>query len=316
MKLLGRDGAADSSPPWPEPTVMTHHPASLPPPAEAPAVSSVNIVRTSTLGVPADAAKSLADCVRRLPIGTSGPRTAFITTFVNPHSAIRLRTDQNLSTLLNRFDLVLPDGIGMCIAMRCLHKRPALRVSFDSTSLAPAVFAAACRHGSTIALIGGAPGVAKQAAEHLRVQFPGIRIVATFDGYNERDLALASPEVVTADIAICGMGIGVQEGFLVALQERGWNGCGFTCGAYFDHLNAGFRYYPAWIDGLHLRWAYRLYREPKRLWRRYLVDYPYFILLFLKALFEMHLPSRSRSGDLKGMHAAGLVVEPTTSLKH
>jgi len=255
------------------------------------------VVRTSTVGVRIDVAASLSDYVRQMPIGSRARAESFIATFLNPYSALRVRHEQSLSQLLDRFDLVMPDGIGLCVAVRHLHRRRAARVSFDSTSLAPIVFAAACRYGSTIALVGGAPGVATRAAERLRVTFPGIRIVATFDGYQECDLALRTLPSLAPDIVICGMGTGQQEMFLIELQERGWNGCGFTCGGYLDQLNEGFLYYPAWVDALNFRWAFRLFREPRRLWRRYMIDYPYFVLLVLQSLlmnFSGGASARSR----------------------
>ena len=71
---------------------------------------------------------------------------------------------------------------------------------------------------------------------------------------------------------------------LLALVEAGWRGCGFTCGGYLDQLGGGMRYYPAWVDRANLRFAYRLLREPRRLWRHYLIDYQGFTLLFARPL--------------------------------
>jgi exopolysaccharide biosynthesis WecB/TagA/CpsF family protein len=74
------------------------------------------------------------------------------------------------------------------------------------------------------------------------------------------------------------MGTGKQELFLQGLANRGWHGIGITCGGYLDQLSGGFNYYPAVVDRLNLRFAYRLIKEPRRLWRRYLLDYPRFVL--------------------------------------
>jgi N-acetylglucosaminyldiphosphoundecaprenol N-acetyl-beta-D-mannosaminyltransferase len=106
--------------------------------------------------------------------------------------------------------------------------------------------------------------------------------VRTFDGFDELDAAVHFASEQSIDIVICAMGCGAQEDFLLRLQESGWTGCGFTCGGYFDQLGNGLRYYPEWIDKNHLRWLYRLYQEPGRLWKRYAVQYSLFCLLLLK----------------------------------
>jgi N-acetylglucosaminyldiphosphoundecaprenol N-acetyl-beta-D-mannosaminyltransferase len=73
------------------------------------------------------------------------------------------------------------------------------------------------------------------------------------------------------------MGAPLQERFLLQLADDGWHGIGFTCGGFLDQLIDGKNYYPAWADRLNIRFLYRLAKEPRRLWRRYLVDYQVFI---------------------------------------
>jgi len=80
------------------------------------------------------------------------------------------------------------------------------------------------------------------------------------------------------------MGSLVQESFLLALMGSGWRGLGFTCGGFLDQLSNGFNYYPKLVNALNLRWAYRLAKDPRRLWRRYLLDYPVFAFGLCKAL--------------------------------
>jgi len=79
------------------------------------------------------------------------------------------------------------------------------------------------------------------------------------------------------DIVIAGMGGVKQEKFLLDLVARGWRGVGFTCGGYLDQLAKRYHYYPRWVDRYNLRFAYRLWQEPSRLWRRYLLEYPLFL---------------------------------------
>lgn len=202
-----------------------------------------------------------------------------LVTFANPGVVPLARRSAAFQQSLRAFDIVLPDGIGMCAAMHWLHGLPAKRVSFDTTSLAPALFARARLRNLKIALVGGAPQVAEQARAQILAHFPGVQITVTLDGYGDMAAKASIVREHKPDIVICGMGSGRQEAFLLELKRQGWRGWGFTCGGYFDQLVGGMTYYPRWIDAANLRWAYRLVREPGRLWRRYFIDYSHFGVL-------------------------------------
>jgi N-acetylglucosaminyldiphosphoundecaprenol N-acetyl-beta-D-mannosaminyltransferase len=255
---------------------------------------SASMVLTDTLGVPVhailpSAGESAAAAVARFLATTS--KDVVLVTFANPATAIIARHAAAFRHDLAAFDMVLPDGSGMCLAMKLLHKLAAQRVSFDSTSLAPAIFNLARERQSSIVLVGGAPLVADRARARILEHFPGIRITGAIDGFRHLDAIASAVEECRPDIVICGMGSGLQEALLLKLRERGWRGWGFTCGGYLDQLQTEISYYPRWIDRANLRWAYRLAREPGRLWRRYLIDYSHFGLLLCAALASRTWPN-------------------------
>lgn len=238
--------------------------------------------RIHVLGLPLDLCGSLALALDTVEAKLESGE-GFLTTFVNPAAVVLARRDVGFARALPRFDMVLPDGIGLVHAVSRLRGERPARVSFDSTSLALPVFSLAERTARTVALVGGAPSVAERAASRLRRSFPDLRLVATADGFGDVAEKAERLRALAPDIVVCGMGGGAQEEFLLALSESGWRGCGFTCGGYLDQLGTGLQYYPAWIDRMNLRWAYRLALEPRRLWRRYLIEYSFFGLLFLRA---------------------------------
>lgn len=237
---------------------------------------------TETVGLPVHAlltadAEHAAEAA--LDLIDSIAQDVVLMTFANPGVVPLARRSVAFQRSLCEFDIVLPDGIGMCAAMLWLHGLPARRVSFDTTSLAPALFARARLRNLKIALVGGAPQVAERARAQIVAHFPGIQIVAALDGYGDTAAKASVVREIKPDIVICGMGSGRQEEFLLELKRQGWRGWGFTCGGYFDQLISGMAYYPRWIDAANLRWAYRLVREPGRLWRRYFIDYSHFGVL-------------------------------------
>ena len=251
--------------------------------------------KTETVGLPvyallaADpgrAAEAVLDFVEGMA------KDVVLVTFANPGAVPLARRSASFRRSLREFDVVLPDGIGLCMAMRWLHGLDAQRVSFDTTSLAPALFARARFRGLRIVLVGGAPKVAEQARARIEAHFPGIQITAAYDGYGDMAAKAMSVAELRPDIVICGMGSVRQEAFLLELKHQGWRGWGFTCGGYLDQLIDGIAYYPRWINAANLRWAYRLRREPGRLWRRYLIDYPHFGVLVLAA--SLRKPRQAR----------------------
>lgn len=233
--------------------------------------------KTLTVGVRVDAFATVNEAVE-LAFAAYEKKHPWLMTFVNPATVVLAHHQPMLREALEKFDAVAPDGSGMVLAMRLSHPRvPVTRISFDSTSLAPAILETAARREIAIVLIGGKPGTAKRAAECLTHAYRGLRIVGIFDGYCDHNATVNAIAQLSPGIVIAGMGGLVQELFLIHLVERGWHGLGFTCGGYLDQTALkGETYYPEWINRHNLRFAYRFVMEPKRLGRRYLMEYPVF----------------------------------------
>lgn len=229
--------------------------------------------RVEFCGLPITVGLTVASVIERT-FGMDFGDVPILTTFINP-AAFHLAKDScSYVEALGQFDIVLPDGIGVVWGLRIMMGVHTERVSFDSTSLALPVLRRAQRDGKSVMLIGGAPSVAERAGKRLAVAVPGLRIIGIMDGFRsfreyENAVRLAKP-----DVTICGMGAPRQEELLVRLrQARAWRGLGFTCGGYFDQLQDGLTYYPPLVDQWEIRWLYRLTREPRRLFRRYAIEY-------------------------------------------
>jgi UDP-N-acetyl-D-mannosaminuronic acid transferase (WecB/TagA/CpsF family) len=188
-----------------------------------------------------------------------------LVTFVNPQSLLTARRSPGFLDDLARFDLVLPDSIVLARLASALRREPVARRSFDGNSLAPAVFALCRERSLRVGFVGGQPGVAEAAARVFANAFglpSGLTAAGFFRDRAHRRDVLRSLADHGLDVVVCGMGTGAQERFLLDLVDEGWTGLGFTCGGYLDQAaRAGVRYYPAVVDALHLRAAYRMCRE-------------------------------------------------------
>jgi exopolysaccharide biosynthesis WecB/TagA/CpsF family protein len=193
------------------------------------------IRRIDAFGLPLDACTDLqaAASAFRKKLAAGEP---FLVTFMNPSCVALNRKTPRFAEAVTRFDMVLPDGIGLSKAAEAIHGMPVERISFDSTSLALEVFGEAQRRGSRVLLVGGVPGVAERAAARIRESYPDLRIIGALDGYGPRAEKVAQIQALAPDIVVCGMGAVAQEEMLLALAEAGWRGCGFTCGGYLDQF--------------------------------------------------------------------------------
>lgn len=241
--------------------------------------------------------KSAADTLRELAALLGRPQPAWkqvdhsrpkaiIVTFANPLT-VRLSLDlPDYLGLLAKFDAVLPDGQLLASSASRILGRSVLRSSFDGNSLAPEVFSHCRSNRLRVALIGGTPGIAEAAASEFEREF-GITIPYKRSGFfaSESDRAAAIRELVARkiDVLVCGMGAPHQDRFLLDAKETEWKGVGFSCGGYLDQaVCGGVRYYPEIVNRLNLRAPYRLLREPRRLWKRYLIEYQPFLIADLR----------------------------------
>ena len=213
---------------------------------------------------------------------------------VNPLGCAISRKHPQYTKDLAQFDWVICDGIGMVIAARRIHRLPINRLTFDRTSLATPVLNWAARKGVEAVLVGAKPGIAQRAGELMVELTPGLKLARTFSGYNG-DPALAREYLLNhpGKLVVCGMGSPRQEAFLLDLKQSGWKGIGFTCGGFLDQIVENVDYFPLWVNRMHVRFLYRIFKEPRRLWRRYLIDYQVFMGRFVKEYSAQVLGGKS-----------------------
>lgn len=246
------------------------------------------MARVNLHGIPVDSVDSETPVLRAM-LARIGSGTPFLLSFVNPAAWAISRREADYVGMLRRFDLVLPDGIGVAWALRRLHDPRAERISFDASSLYLPLFAELNARRASVFVTGAGPGVAERAIARMRDEFPDIDYRGCRDGYQERESLRNQIKEAAPDVVLCGMGVPHQERFILSLKDAGFNGIMISCGGFIDQLAAAERYYPAWIDKLELRWAWRIYREPRRLWRRYFVDYWPFILTAVPTVIRRQL---------------------------
>jgi N-acetylglucosaminyldiphosphoundecaprenol N-acetyl-beta-D-mannosaminyltransferase len=183
--------------------------------------------------------------------------------------------------------LAVPDGMPLVWALRALGHRDATRI------YGPDLMANYCergaRTGTRMYLYGGrSPEALEQLTGALRARFPGLQIVG---GWSppfrpltdaERDDVAARIDASGADVVWVGTGQPKQEHWMAEMRDRLAAPVLVGVGAAFDFHAGIVSQAPGWMQRNGLEWAYRLSREPRRLWRRYARYNPLFVAAFAR----------------------------------
>ena len=203
------------------------------------------------------------------------------------HGVMESQRDPRLREVHNAAGLTVPDGVPMVWAGRYAGASTIERVY--GPDMMSAVCELAAERGWRSFFYGGAPGTADLVAERLAARFPGLRVAGTYSP-PFRELTTAEDEEVTsmitasgADLVWVGLSTPKQERWMAAHVGRFDSPCIlFGVGAAFD-IHAGLkRDAPQWVRRLGLHWLFRLLQEPRRLWRRYAINNPAFLVSVLR----------------------------------
>lgn len=211
--------------------------------------------------------------------------------FVHPHALNIATHNESLRAQLESADLVLPDGIGLQIASRLLRQR--LKHNVNGTDLLPTLCRALAERKISLSLVGAAPGVAQECAERLKQAHPGLVLGAIAHGFmNEHETQEFVRKVqLVGGVVLVGMGTPIQESWAWKFLAPVKGITVLTVGGLFDFYAGKVERAPMAVREVGLEWLWRLYQEPTRLAKRYIVGNP----LFLFRAMKQRLLSRPRT---------------------
>jgi N-acetylglucosaminyldiphosphoundecaprenol N-acetyl-beta-D-mannosaminyltransferase len=219
----------------------------------------------------------------------------------NVHAVMAAAEDPGLRGALLRSSVNVPDGQPLVWAMSALGHRLESRVY--GPELMMRACARAAKSGQRLYLYGGRnQGALVQLALNIRQRFPGVKIVG---GYSPPHRPLTDEERVAvvreinaskADVVWVGIGVPKQEKWMAEMRPTLKAPVLIGVGAAFDFHAGLVPQAPRWMQELGLEWAYRLAREPRRLWRRYTRYNPRFVHAFARQLVN-HRRRRPRAGS-------------------
>jgi exopolysaccharide biosynthesis WecB/TagA/CpsF family protein len=213
-------------------------------------------------------------------------RTPVRLAFVNANLANLAYEDVQLHKMLRHF-LLLNDGVGLNIASRLLYGKP-FPDNLNGTDFTP-YFLDQCRTPLKVFLLGAKPSVIVRAAESFTCRWPQHSLVGYQDGYfteADEDRIIEMIKSAKPDLMLVAMGNGLQERWVERLVPEviisAWG-----VGALFDFLAGEVQRAPLWMRRLNIEWAYRLMVEPSRMWHRYIIGNPKFVLRVIRESYSL-----------------------------
>ncbi len=204
-------------------------------------------------------------------------------TWLNAHNANVAQTDAGFREALRSF-LVLPDGIGVDIASKVLHGS-SFPANLNGTDFTPAILQAET-NPLRIALIGAKLDIVEKAAARFGQIASQHEFRVISDGFfTEADepRILQSLKEFSPHILLVAMGVPRQEMFMAQKLTADHCTLALGVGALFDFMAGAVPRAPELVQKLRFEWLYRLAQEPGRLWRRYVVGNPLFLLRVARA---------------------------------
>jgi exopolysaccharide biosynthesis WecB/TagA/CpsF family protein len=191
------------------------------------------------------------------------------------HAIVTASGDRSLRDKVNRFSMITPDGQPVRWALNLLHGA-GLRERVYGPELTLRVCRAAAEQSVPIYLYGGSPKTLEALKRQLCSQFPDLRIAGSesppYRALTDDENAEACERINRsgAKILLIGLGCPKQDLFAAENSDR-IKAVQLCVGAAFDFHAGAKPTAPGWMQKNGLEWLFRLWCEPQRLWKRYLV---------------------------------------------
>lgn len=206
---------------------------------------------------------------------------------VNAAKIVAASRDDKLRRALAQADLVTADGMSVVWASRALGRPLKQRVT--GIDLFERLVEHAASAGLSVYFLGAREEAVRRLVERLTSRHPSLRLAGYRDGYFQPSESSAIAETIKqskADLLFVAMGSPAQEYWIASNLARTGARFALGVGGSFNHLSGLARRAPAWMQRAGFEWLYRLLREPRRLWRRYLIGNPAFVWLVIKQVWR------------------------------
>ena len=184
----------------------------------------------------------------------------------NPEFLLAAEKDPEFQSVLNRADLVLPDGIGVLYSAKVLGTP--LKERIPGIEFAADMLDVLNEMGGRLFLLGAKPGVAEQAGRRILEERPNIVLCGTQDGYfKDEEAVLVRVAEAKPDLLFVCLGAPKQEKWMARWGHHTGARLAIGLGGCLDVFAGNVERAPESWQRMNMEWAYRLKKEPKRIGR-------------------------------------------------
>lgn len=202
----------------------------------------------------------------------------------NVHMCIEAYDDPAYAHIVNQADYVTPDGMPLVKALQWMYHVPQERVA--GMDLLPALLKKAEEEHLKVFFYGGTAALQKATEEYLHSHYPTLHAVGFYSPPFRPLTPSEEEEVITrinaseAQLVMVALGCPKQEKWMANMKGR-IHACMLGIGGALPVLVGQQKRAPKWMQNMSLEWLFRLFQEPKRLFKRYAYTNSKFIFLFL-----------------------------------
>lgn len=222
------------------------------------------------------------------------PQGKVLINTINAHSYNTAQNDDEFAEALAKGDYLIPDGASIVKACSWLKAKsqPRERIAgWDLFEFEMERLNSSQQEHPTVMFMGSSEAVLQRVREQAAVKYPNLTVVTYSPPYKpvftpEDDAAIISAiNAANPDLLWIGMTAPKQEKW----TYRNWQRLDIHChvgtiGAVFDFFAGTHQRAPLWWQRHSLEWLYRLVNEPRRMWRRYVIGNPLFLLNLVKEM--------------------------------
>jgi N-acetylglucosaminyldiphosphoundecaprenol N-acetyl-beta-D-mannosaminyltransferase len=209
--------------------------------------------------------------------------------FSTVHMVMEAYDNPEFAEKVNNADYIVTDGMPIVWMQKLQGAKEASRIRANDLMIELCRYAE--KKGFSVGFYGSKSPVLESILRRTEKNFPNLKIVYAFSP-PFRNLSAEEDEEITKainqagpDILFVGLGCPKQENWMADHKDK-LKAVMLGVGASFDFFAGNIRECPAWLGKLGLEWLFRLIQEPKRLWRRYLLLNPRFIILAVLQLLK------------------------------
>ncbi len=224
------------------------------------------------------------DILESKEVLASLPEGKLLINTINAHSYNTARRDPLFAEALTKGDVLIPDGVSIVKACRCIKAKSKPTERIAGWDLFEYEMQRLERKGGTVMFMGSSENVLALIVEKASTAFAHLKVVTYSPPYKPEFSDEDSRKIVEAinsanpDLLWVGMTAPKQEKWTYAHWDELDIHCHVgTIGAVFDFFAGTVARAPLWWQRNGLEWLYRLLKEPRRMWRRYIIGNTLFL---------------------------------------